>query len=406
MTATPAGAAVARLAREERGRLLAFLLARGHAFAEAEDALADAFAAALRAWPEAGLPDRPAAWLLTAARRRLLDGHRRAATAAAARADLARGDAAEDADPDALPDHRLALLLACAAEPVEPAARAPLMLQCVLGLDAARIASAFLVSPAAMGQRLVRAKRRLAASGVRFALPGRAEVAARLPAVLEAIYAAYTAGAADPADGGGLAGEAAWLARLCAALAPEEPEAAGLAALLLHLEARRPAARDAAGGYVPLSDQVPARWDGAMQAEAERLLRAAARLGRPGRYQWEAAVQSVHAARRATGRTDWAAIRLLYDALLAATNSPVVAVNRAVAVAEDEGPAAGLAALRAIGDRRLGEYQPYWAALAALAGRAGEAEAAAAARRRAAGLATDPAVRRFLLSGAEPVTRG
>jgi RNA polymerase sigma-70 factor (ECF subfamily) len=392
--------AAERAAREGYGRLLAFLLARGAALAAAEDALADAFAAALAAWPATGVPEKPEAWLLTAARRRLLDGHRRAATAGAALPELLRNseEAADPADPERLPDHRLALLLACAAEEVEPAARAPLMLQCVLGLDAARIASAFLVSPAAMGQRLVRAKRRLAAAGGRFALPGRAEVATRLPAALEAIYAAYAAGAADPADGGALAGEAVWLARLCAALAPEEPEAGGLAALMLHLEARRQAARDAEGGYVPLSAQDPLRWNAPMQAEAERLLRAAASLGRPGRFQWEAAVQSVHAARRITGRTDWAAIRLLYDALLAATGSPVVAVNRAVAVAETEGAAAGLAALQAAAaDARLSEYQPYWAALAALAARAGDAPAAEAARQRAAGLATDPAIREFLL---------
>jgi RNA polymerase sigma-70 factor (ECF subfamily) len=394
--------AVERAAREGHGRLLAFLLARGADFAAAEDALAEAFAAALAAWPRDGVPDRPEAWLLTAARRRLLDGHRRRGVAAAALPGLLQQ--VEEAAPDAgeaaeaLPDHRLALLLACAGEEVEPAARAALMLQCVLGLDAARIASAFLVSPAAMGQRLVRAKRRIAASGTRFALPGRAEVAARLPAALEAIYAAYAAGAADPADGGALAGEAVWLARLCAALAPEEPEAAGLAALLLHLEARRPAARDAAGRYVPLSAQDPAAWDGAMQGEAERLLAAAAARGRPGRFQWEAAVQSAHAARRWTGRTDWRAILLLYDALLRLTDSPVVAVNRAVALAEVEGAAAGLAALeRAAADPRLAEYQPCWAAIASLAGRAGDTARAAAARRRAAALAIDPAVRAFLL---------
>lgn len=404
----PAATAAARrqaeaAAREGYGRLLAFLLAGGAAFAAAEDALGDAFAAALETWPRDGLPDRPEAWLLTAARRRLLDGHRRQGVAlGAVPALLLRGaalapDSAEAAA--AIPDHRLALLLACAGEAVEPAARAPLMLQCVLGLDAARIASAFLVGPAAMGQRLVRAKRRIAEAGARFILPGRAEVAARLPSVLDAIYAAYAAGAADPANGGALAGEALWLARIAAALAPEDAEAAGLAALLLHLEARRPAARDAAGRYVPLSAQQPDAWDAAMEAEAERLLRDAFARRAPGRFQWEAAVQSVHAARRATGRTDWAAIRLLYDALLGATGSPVVAVNRAVAIAETEGAAAGLAALRAVaGDPRLAAYQPFWAAMAALALRAGEAPAAAAARQRAAGLANDPAVRAFLLS--------
>jgi RNA polymerase sigma-70 factor (ECF subfamily) len=393
-------ATLAQVARESRGRLLAFLLARGHNFAASEDALAEAFAAALSAWPASGVPDKPEAWLLTAARRRLLDGHRRAATAAGAAPELRRraADAAPDAaeEADAIPDHRLALLLACAAEEVEPAARAALMLNGVLGLEAARIASAFLVSPAAMSQRLVRAKKRIGGSGARFAIPGRDSLAERLPPALEAIYAAYAAGASDPADGGALATEAAWLARIAAELAPGEAEAQGLAALLLHLEARRPAARDGAGRYVPLAAQDPARWDARAQAEAEALLRRAAALGRPGRYQWEAAVQSVHAARRVTGRTDWAAIRLLYDALLRVTGSPVIAVNRAVAVAETEGRAAGLAALREAGtDPRLAEYQPYWAALAALA----EGAEAAAARQRAAGLATDPAVRGFLLGG-------
>jgi RNA polymerase sigma-70 factor (ECF subfamily) len=394
-----AAARAEQAARDGYGRLLAFLLARGTPMADAEDALADAFAAALATWPARGVPDAPEAWLLTAARRKLLDGHRRRGSAAAAQPELLRrAEAAGEADGGAIPDHRLALLLACAGPEVEPSARAALMLQCVLGLDAARIASAFLVAPSAMSQRLVRAKRRIAASGTRFVLPDRTLLSERLTPVLEAIYAAYTAGATDPADGGALALEAAWLARLCAALAPEEPEAPGLAALLLHSEARRPAARDAAGRYVPLSAQDTGRWDARLQAEAEQLLQAASRLGRPGRFQWEAAVQSVHAARAVTGRTDWPAIALLYEALWQATGSPVVAVNRAVALAESDGAAAGLAALRAIADDRLTEYQPYWAALAALAGRAGEPHIAASARQRAAGLATDPAVRAFLLA--------
>jgi len=388
-----------RAARDGYGRLLAWLAARGQGIAAAEDALADAFAAALATWPRDGVPERPEAWLLTAARRRLLDGQRRRATATAAEPTLRHAALlAEDSEADAIPDHRLALLLACAAPEVERGAQAPLMLQVVLGLDAARIASAFLLSPTAMGQRLVRAKRRIAASGARFAMPGREVVAARLPAVLEAIYAAYAAGAQDPGNGGALAGEALWLARIAAALAPDEAEAAGLAALLLHLEARRAAARDAAGRYVPLSAQDPGAWDGAMQDEAEGWLRRAFAKGAPGRFQWEAAVQSVHAARRVTGRTEWPEILLLYDALLAATGSPVVAVNRAVALAEVRGAVAGLAALRDAGaDGRLAGYQPFWAALAALAERAGDAAEASAARQRAAGLAHDPAVRAFLL---------
>jgi RNA polymerase sigma-70 factor (ECF subfamily) len=389
--------AAERAARDSYGRLLALLAARGGDLAAAEDSLGDAFAAALAHWPRQGVPDRPDAWLLTAARRRLLDGHRRRATHARAAPELIRLAGLPE-DPAELPDHRMALLLACADPEVEPAARAPLMLQVVLGFEAARIASAFLVTPSAMAQRLVRAKRRLRETAVRLVLPGREAVAGRLPAVLDAIYAAYAAGAADPADGGDLAQEALWLARLAAGLVPQEPEAAGLAALLLHLEARRPAGRDDTGQYVPLSAQDPGRWDAALQEEAEALLRAAFARGCPGRFQWEAAVASAHAARRTSGHTDWGAILLLYDALLAATGSPVVAVNRAVALAEIEGPAAGLAALRdAAADPRLKDYQPCWAALAALAERAGEHAAAESARQRAIGLAVDPAVRRFLL---------
>lgn len=400
MTDAAARRAAERVARTSYGRLVALLAARGGDLAAAEDALGDAFAAALDHWPRNGVPNRPEAWLLTAARRRLLDGHRRRATVQAAAPELLRRAALPD-DPAELPDHRLALLLACAGEEVEPAARAPLMLQAVLGLEAGRIASAFLVAPATMAQRLVRAKRRLKEAGARFALPGPEVLAERLPAVLDAIYAAYAAGAGDPADGGALAGEAAWLARLCAALAPGTAEALGLAALLLHLEARRPAGRDAEGRYVPLAAQDPARWDAAQQAEAEGLLWRAAALRAPGRYQWEAAIASAHAGRRRTGRTDWAGILALYGALQEATGSPVVAVNRAVALAEVEGPAAGLAALREAGaDARLRDYQPYWAALGALARRAGDAAAAAEALRRAAGLAADPAVRDFLLAGA------
>jgi len=219
--------------------------------------------------------------------------------------------------------------------------------------------------------------------------------------VLAAIYAAFAEGWSDP---GGtdtrrrdLAKEGIWLGRLAASLLPQEPEALGLVALMLHAEARRGARRDADGNYVPLAEQDPAAWDEALIAEAEALLRQASRMGTVGRYQLEAAVQSAHAARRVSGTTDWAAIARLYDALLAITDSPVVAVNRAVAIAQTDGTAAGLAALDALmDDQRLGDYQPYWAARAGLLGRSGEVDAAEAAYARAIGLEADPAVRRFL----------
>jgi RNA polymerase sigma-70 factor (ECF subfamily) len=196
---------------------------------------------------------------------------------------------------------------------------------------------------------------------------------------------------------GNLAEEGIWLGRLVASLMPDEPEALGLLALMLHAEARRAARRNGGGDYVPLAEQDPCAWDVRLIDEAETLLRRAGRIGAVGRYQLEAAVQSAHAARRTTGATDWAAIARLYDALLAITGSPVVAINRAIAIAETDGAAAGLAILNGLSnDQRLAEYQPWWAALAGLLGRIGDVEASQKAYDRAIGLEADPAVRRFL----------
>ena len=271
----------------------------------------------------------------------------------------------------------------------------------MLGFDAATIASAFLVAPAAMGQRLVRAKNRIRQAGIPFRVPEREELAERLDAVLEAIYAVFTEGWADPAGTQArtrdLAEEGIWLGRLAASLLPNEPEALGLLALMLHADARREARRGVQGEFVPLATQDPARWNAALIDEAEELLLSASRMARPGRFQLEAAVQSAHAARRTSGRTDWAAIVQLYDALLGMTGSVVVAINRAVALAELRGPGEGLAALdRLQDDARLAQYQPYWAARAALLARAGDAAGAAEAYQRAIGLESDPAVRAFL----------
>ena len=300
-----------------------------------------------------------------------------------------------------MPDHRLALKFACAHPAIDPGIRAPLILQTILGFDAATIGSAFLVSPAAMGQRLARAKSKIRQAGIPFRVPERADLRERLAAVLEAIYAAFAEGWSDPAGTEirrrDLAEEAIWLGRLVASLLPDEPEAIGLLALMLHAEARRGARRNAAGDYVPLAEQDPALWDLGLIAEAEALLTAASRMGAIDRYQLEAAVQSAHAVRRSAGRADWAAIRRLYDALEQITGSPVVAINRAIAMAETDGPAAGLAALTALeGDGRLSQYQPYWAARAALLASAGDIDAADAAYEQAIGLERDPAVRRFL----------
>ncbi|MBZ9684245.1 MULTISPECIES: RNA polymerase sigma factor [unclassified Mesorhizobium] len=390
-------------ARQSYGKLVAWLAARTRDVAAAEDALADAFAAALERWPRTGVPEKPEAWLLAVARRRRVDAVRRRLTGEAGRDHLkliAEEAEARMTDED-LPDERLRLMFACAHPAIEPGVRAPLILQTILGFDAATIASAFLLSPSTMGQRLVRAKSRIRETGIPFRVPERAELGERLDAVLEAIYAAFAEGWSDPAGTEtrrrNLATEGIWLGRLVASLLPDEPEALGLLALMLFAEARRAARRDTAGEYVPLAEQDHALWDHALVDEAEALLRRAATMGTIGRYQLEAAVQSAHVARRLSGRTDWAAIRALYEALFSIAGSPVVAINRAVAIAETEGAVAGLAALYVLGDdKRLNDYQPYWAARAGLLARLGQAPQALEAYDRAIGLERDPAVRRFL----------
>jgi len=399
-----AKAAAEATARRSYGKLVAFLAARTRDVAGAEDALADAFAAALVDWPRHGTPDNPEAWLMTAARRKQIDAVRRRQSGESAGDELRRiveelDEAAASAS--AIPDDRLRLMFACAHPAIEPQIRAPLILQTILGFDATTIASAFLVAPAAMGQRLVRAKAKIRQAGIPFRVPERGELRERLEAVLDSIYAAFAEGWSDPAGTEArrrnLAEEAIFLGRLVATLLPEESEALGLLALMLHAEARRAARRDAAGDYVPLAQQDPAQWDQSAIDDAEQLLLAASHMNAIGRYQLEAAVQSAHVARRVSGRTDWEAIERLYDALAALTDSPVIAINRAVARAETRGAAAGMAALDEIaGDPRLAEYQPYWAARAGLLARLGQNEAAAEAYRLAIGLEADPAVRRFL----------
>jgi RNA polymerase sigma-70 factor, ECF subfamily len=401
---TAARAAATRVARESYGKLVAFLAARDRDIAGAEDALSDALATALAEWPRRGVPENPEGWLIVTARRRRIDAARRSRIADQACETLRLAaeelQAAEDAGP--LPDRRLALMFVCAHPAIDESVRAPLMLQTVLGLDAAAIASAFLVAPATMGQRLSRAKAKIRLAGAAFRIPEHDELPERLDAVLQAIYAAFGYGweqaFADDPRGRNLADEAIWLGRLVASLAVDEPEAQGLLALMLYADSRRAARRDAAGRYVPLAEQEVSRWNAAAIDEAERLLIVAGAKQKLGRFQLEAAIQSAHAARRHGGATDWPAIAALYDALYALTGSKVVAVNRAVATAEAHGEAAGLALLEAAAaDGGLDGYQSYWAARAALSARAGRKDEAADAYRRAIGLEFDPATRDFLL---------
>ncbi|MEO7323992.1 MAG: DUF6596 domain-containing protein [Dokdonella sp.] len=391
------------VARRSYGKLVAYLAARTRDVAAAEDALADAFATALTEWPCSGSPSNPEAWLLTVARRKMIDRTRHQRIGDAVMAELQRlpDDFTGTPDETAVPDHRLALLFACAHPAIEIGIRAPLMLQAVLGLDARRIASAFLMSPAAMGKRLVRAKEKIRQAGIPFRIPERDELAARLDSVLDAIYAAFADGWADP--GGAdvarrdLTEEAIFLARLVAELLPNEAEALGLLACMLHAHARRRARRNATGDYVTLSDQDCALWDATMIADAETMLRYASALRRLGRYQLEAALQSAHVERRNTGRDNWPAVLQLYDALSALTGSPVITINRALAIAEVHGADAALAAMPDIAaDKRLAEYQPYWAARAELLTRTGARTEAQHAYVMAIGLEHDDAVRRFL----------
>jgi RNA polymerase sigma-70 factor (ECF subfamily) len=352
-----------------------------------------------------GVPDNPEAWLLTVARRKAVDSarRRRRGEDAIGGLQLLADELAENAGMNGggIPDRRLALIFACAHPAIDERVRGPLMLQTVLGFDAAAIGSAFLVAPATMAQRLVRAKAKIREAGIPFRVPERAEMRDRLMPVLEAVYAAFSEGWSDPAGTEArrrnVADEAIWLGRLLAELLPDEPEALGLLALILFAEARRGARRNAAGDYVPLAEQDPALWNAALIDEAETLLLRASRMGAIGRYQLEAAVQSAHVVRRRAGSADWVAIARLYEALLTLTGSPVVAINRAIAAAEAEGAQTGLALLeKAAEDARLAEYQPYWAARAELLARTGDAAGASEAYQLAIGLEADPAVRRFL----------
>lgn len=399
----PARNAAEAVARRSYGKLVAFLASRTHDVAAAEDALCEAFASALSSWPVNGCPDNPEAWLLTVARRKFIDMKRSDRFIESATDELHIMDQIMAAPPKEfqIPDERLAMMFACAHPAMDAAVRAPLILQVVLGLNANAIAAAFLASPAAMAKRLVRAKEKIRETGIPFRVPGREELPSRLDTVLDAIYAAFGEGWTDPAGTDparrDLAEEAIFLARLVVELLPHEPEALGLLALLLHAEARRRARRTAAGDFVPLDRQDQSLWNENMMREAEMMLRRATEFGAIGRYQIEAALQSAHVDRCRTGKPNWKAVVTLYDAYLELTGSPVAVINRAVAMAELDGPEAALQALNeSSSDHRLADYQPYWAARADLLSRTGKYADAIKAYETAIALERDPAVRSFL----------
>jgi predicted RNA polymerase sigma factor len=394
---------VERVARESYGRLMAYLSVHTRDLAGAEDALSEALLKALTAWPRDGVPQNPEGWLLTTARHSLIDFFRHQRVVSDSEPDLLllTQNTPEASVETHYPDERLKLLFVCAHPAIDPAMHTPLMLQTVLGLDAIRIAGAFLVSPKTMGQRLVRAKTKIRDGGIRFEVPEQRQLPQRLEAVLEAIYAAFGIGWDDMAGtdqrGRGLAEEAIWLARVLLQLIPGEAEVQGLLALMLHCEARRPARRDRDGRYVPLSEQDPKLWSLPLIEEAERHLAEASKYGRPGRFQLEAAMQSVHAERARSGRIEWSAIVEFYAQLIRISPTIGRRAGYAAALAEAHGPEQGLAVLDAIDQDAVAAYQPYWAVRAHLLQRLGRTPEASDAYDRAIGLAEDPAVREFLL---------
>jgi len=391
---------IERVARESYGRLVAYLSVQTHDLASAEDALSNALVSALTHWPKDGVPQNPEGWLLTSARHSSVDlvRHQRVAEASESTLLLLREEPREET---LFQDERLKLLFVCAHPAIDPTMHTPLMLQSVLGLDAARIGQAFLIAPKTMGQRLFRAKTKIRSGGIPFEIPQEPDLPERLDAVLEGIYAAFGIGWDDMAGtdqrGRDLAEEAIWLAGVLLQLMPTEAEVQGLLALMLHCEARRPARRGVDGRYIPLSEQDPKQWSFKLIEEAEHHLTKAFERARSGRFQLEAAIQSVHAERARTGRTDWTAILLFYERLLRVSPALGTQIGYAAAVAEANGPETGLAVLDAMDLEAVSHYQPYWAVRAHLLQRIGHAREAADAYDRAIGLAEDRAVKEFLL---------
>jgi predicted RNA polymerase sigma factor len=403
MSESATHAAIEVIARNSYGQLIAYIAARSGDVAGAEDALGDAFVAALERWPVDGVPQKPEVWLLHVARNRVIDTSRRNQIRQNSEKFLQQ--IAEEAETVAathehFPDERLKLLFVCGHPAIEAAARTPLMLQTVLGIDAARIASAFLVSPVAMGQRLVRAKNKIRDAAIPFCVPDPPEWNERLSFVLDAIYAAYTTGWESLMEVSStlhaLAGDAIAIGRTLVQLMPAEPEAQGLLALMLHCEARRAARYTSNGEFVPLDKQETARWSQPMIDEAEKHLLTASAFKRMGRYQLEAAIQSIHANRAVSGCIDWPEIVLLYEGLVQFVPGIGSLVGRAVALAQAGKPAVGFAALEEIPAGRIVNYQPYWAARGHLLHLLNQKDEAQKAFTRAASLTDDPALREYL----------
>jgi RNA polymerase sigma-70 factor, ECF subfamily len=398
------GALLDRAAREAGGRVIAALAAQFRDLDLAEDAFAEACARAAAIWPRDGAPRDPAAWLYAVARRSALDAVRRRRTRQRLVPDAPPPEpSAEErlaSDDRLIPDERLRLIFVCCHPAVAPEARAALTLRLVCGLSTPEIARAFLVSEPTLAQRLVRAKRKIAEAGVAFEVPGPEAWPERVGAVLSTLEVAYAKAHEDAAGAGAHAGYAREMLDLTATLVellPREPEGLGLAALVRYAEARRPARLDEDGAMVPLSRQDPALWRRTLIEEAEALLHRAARLGRPGPRQVQAAIHAVWCARQSLSEPPpWAEVLALYDALLAYRGDAVVRLNRAVALAEVVGPAEALAEIDRLDGEALKHFGPYHAARADFLARLGRAAEADAAYGRALALDPGPAERMWL----------
>ena len=397
----PAARSAAVAARDSYGRLLALLAAATHDLTAAQDALADAFERALRTWPSQGVPGNPDAWLLTVARNRLRDEWKSARAQRTVPLDAGVDELAhiDGIDLDSIPDRRLELMLVCAHPAIERAVRTPLMLNTVLGFTAEQVGRAFSMPTSTMATRLVRAKKRIKAAGIPFRIPDRADLPARMASVLEAVYGAYVIDWSTGPEARQLPSEALHLAEVLTTLAPDDPEARGLAALIELSAARAPARIDACGRFVPLAHQDPSLWDPRLISRAHVHLRAAHSQGRLGRFQLEAAIQAVHCARGCDGATDWPTLLTLHRILDAVAPSLGSGVALAAATAEVDGPEAGLAALDALladAGQHAQRFQPAKATRAHLLDRLGRREEAAAAYESAISLTHDTAERRYL----------
>jgi predicted RNA polymerase sigma factor len=394
-------------ARQSYGRLLALLASRSGDLAGSEDALAEAFAQAVETWPHKGVPTNPEAWLMAVAKNRQLDVWRSAAhqNSVPLVEEAIENILVTNVDQDAIPDARLKLLFVCAHPAIDSALRAPLMLQTVLGIDAVAIGAAFLVPAATMAQRLVRVKRKIKDARIPFETPSQSDMPARLESVLEAIYGAYSIGWKDwlgtveQSDNGpddSLAEESRYLATLLAQLLPDEPEVLGLASYLTLASSRREARINTQGQFVPLDKQDTALWSPERIAFGEELLHTASSLGKIGRFQLEAAIESVHIHRRQSASTDWASLALLYEGLLRLAPSVGAAIARAVAVGHAQGYVQGLAALAQIPKETQLHFQPAWVARSHLLEMGGQMRDALEVINTAIALTKDPKLHEYL----------